>query len=101
MEEYVAKSVLKKELNIANLHSGIISALQNIIDEISAADVQEVKHAHWIIIEYEYLNCSNCASSYFTGAESREQARKWLEKGYAYSYCPYCGAKMDEEENEK
>lgn len=42
MEEYVAKSVLKKELNIANLHSGIVSALQNIVDEIPAADVQEV-----------------------------------------------------------
>lgn len=39
MEEYVAKSVLKKELNISNLHSGIIDALQNIVDEIPAADV--------------------------------------------------------------
>ena len=42
MEEYVAKSILKKELNIANLHAGIIDALQNIVDEIPAADVQEV-----------------------------------------------------------
>lgn len=42
MEEYVAKSVLKKELNISNLHAGIIDALQNIVDEIPAADVQEV-----------------------------------------------------------
>ena len=42
MEEYVAKSVLKKELNISNLHAGIIDALQNIVDEIPAADVEEV-----------------------------------------------------------
>lgn len=76
---------------------GVRTAL-HFIKKLPAADVQEVKHAHWVIIEYEYLNCSNCASSYFTGAESREQARKWLEKGYAYSYCPWCGAKMDEED---
>ncbi len=79
---------------------GDVYALKNEVDKIPAADVQEVTHAHWIIIEHEYLNCSNCASSYFTGAESSEQARKWLEKGYAYSYCPWCGAKMDGKDEE-
>ena len=60
--------------------------------------LQEEIHAHWVIIEYEYLNCSHCGESYYTGTESTEQAKEWLEKGYAYSYCPYCGAKMDEKE---
>ena len=77
-----------------------IDGIIKYIEEHIASDVQEVKHAHWIIIEYEYLNCSHCGESYYTGAESTEQAKEWLEKGYAYSYCPYCGAKMDEKEKE-
>lgn len=94
MEEYVAKSVLKKELNISNLHSGIIDALQNIVDEIPAADVQEVKHAHWYehIVGTEitdpilrYYVCSNCDV---------------INDRYT-TYCPWCGAKMDEEENDE
>lgn len=59
--------------------------------------LQEVKHAHWVITEYEYLDCSHCGKAYYTGADSHREAKEWLEKGHAYSYCPYCGAKMDEE----
>lgn len=87
MEEYVAKSILKKELNIANLHSGIIDALQNIVDEIPAANVQEVKHAHWIPKQYPFgdCECSNCHEAYgICGGLLGD-----------YNFCPNCGAKMD------
>lgn len=70
------------------------------ISDVPTADVQEVIHAHWVITEYEYLNCSHCGEAYYTGAESTEQAKEWLEKGYAYSCCPYCGAKMDGKDKE-
>lgn len=92
MEEYVAKSVLKKELNISNLHAGIISALQNIVDEIPAADVQEVKHGKWLL-EREpngkpyCFHCSVCDSDF---------ARISIIS--ATPFCPWCGAKMDGKE---
>ena len=93
MEEYVAKSILKKELNISNLHAGIIDALQNIVDEIPAADVQEVKHGKWEdeyydeITELYYHTCSNCNTE--------------ITATCFDNYCPNCGAKMDGKENKK
>lgn len=81
MKEYVAKSVLKKELDIANLHSGIVSALQNIVDEIPAADVQEVRHGTWC-----GTVCSACEES--------------SPEYYDFEYCPKCGAKMDGAQSE-
>ena len=90
MEEYVAKSVLKKELNISNLHAGIIDALQNIVDEIPAADVREVKHGEWHnklyypLTNSRYHTCSVCG--------------KELKITFTDNYCPNCGAVMDEED---
>ena len=93
MEEYVAKSILKKELNISNLHSGIIDALQNIVDEIPAADVQEVKHGHWIVDPDEGTAwCSSCRVVFEDNGDTIPD--------YWY-YCPHCGAKMDGKENNK
>ena len=88
MEEYVAKSVLKKELNIANLHSGIVSALQNIVDEIPVADVREVKHGEWKQNKGDSAQRFYCTICFEYGNSN-------------YQYCPWCGAKMDEERNER
>ena len=44
--------------------------------------LKEEKHAHWHFDEVSY-ECSACKEVYRSG----------------YNYCPYCGAKMDEEEN--
>ena len=91
MEEYVAKSVLKKELNISNLHAGIIDALQNIVDEIPAADVQEVKHAHWeFLYETGRRHCSACKTEALCDRGSYSE--------HLSKCCPECGAKMDEED---
>lgn len=92
MEEYVAKSVLKKELNIANLHSGIISALQNIVDKIPAADVRKAKHGKWVFNKDDAcfadggLYCSLCERY-----GVRDSTGRWNKT----NYCPYCGAIMD------
>ena len=87
MEEYVAKSILKKELNIANLHAGIIDALQNIVDEIPAADVEEVKHGEWIVIKYQNDIDSCLYEKYKCSVCGAIEYRK-------YKYC-HCGAKKD------
>ena len=72
----------------------------DIIYDQPTADVEEVIHAHWFITEYEYLNCSHCGKAYYTGADSTKQAKELLENGHVYPYCPFCGAKMDEEDEE-
>ena len=104
MEEYVAKSILKKELNITNLHSGIIDALQNIVDEIPAADVEEVKHGQWVdswssycradFEKYQGFQTAKCSVCNITQSINTYQHKA------QYNYCPYCGAKMNEKEKE-
>lgn len=68
-------------------------AVDDYIDDLcneAVQDVKEVKHGRWIIERDEKYKCfyttycSNC--SY--GAMVK------------YKYCPHCGAKMDEEEQE-
>jgi rubrerythrin len=54
------------------------------------------KHGHWFITEYEYLDCSVCGHSFYTGCESTAEANQLLADGDSPNYCPHCGAKMDE-----
>ena len=86
MEEYVAKSILKKELNISNLHAGIIDALQNIIDEIPPADVEEV------------VRCKNCrayeTAEYDGGI--KHVCRLYQRQMQEDDFCSY-GEKRDKE----
>ena len=55
------------------------------------------KQGHWFIIEYEFLTCSVCGRSIFTGCDSMLAAEQMLADGNVPNYCPYCGAEMDEE----
>jgi ssDNA-binding Zn-finger/Zn-ribbon topoisomerase 1 len=58
-------------------------------------DVDSPKHGHWFITEHEYLNCSVCGHSVYTGCESTSEANRRLNDGDTPNYCPNCGAKMD------
>ena len=70
-------------------------AFDDFVDNaLSLLKEQETKIGHWFISEYEYLNCSCCGESYYTGATSTKEARQMLASGQYYKYCPYCGAKM-------
>lgn len=104
MEEYVAKSTLKKELNIANLHSGIVDALQNIVEEIPAADVQEVKHGKWMDGKYFPFIPKKGTQGFQTATCSRcniTQSVNTYQEKVMFNYCPYCGAKMGGKENDE
>ena len=101
--EYVSKEVLKKELNIGNLHQGIIDAIYNIVNEIPAADVQEIRHGKWVLENYvidgmssrwNKWHCSRCGVIAKRGWSTSTERLK-----PAYCYCFECGAKRDEEEN--
>ena len=72
--------------------------LQDAIETIRmcpAADVQEVKHGKWnsvSVSNYFYgFYCSNCHKSGNVPTVMGEPM---------YSYCPWCGAKMDGEQDE-
>lgn len=65
------------------------SEAKAMIDEVPTADVEPVRHAHWIRKSHEWdfspyfyidFTCSNC--------DTREQDKA--------PYCRYCGARMDE-----
>lgn len=62
------------------------------------ADVQEARHGHWIkksldnFRKFEY-SCSICG---WSGVKSYDS---YIDI-YDFEFCPYCGAKMDEEEQE-
>ena len=66
------------------------------IDSQPDADVEPIRHAHWEAQEYEFLTCSKCGESYYTGYDCTPDAKEKLENGDCYNYCPHCGAKMDE-----
>lgn len=86
-----AKRVIKKvceTYNIAfeNGHGGFGDMLAKAIDDMPAADVQEVRHGQWEDAN-ETFECSICGYSF-------------ENEGYMhfFNFCPNCGARMDGEE---
>lgn len=54
-----------------------------IIDQMPAIEAEPVRHGHWMFLEQksDYLwKCSNCKGNF----------------DQRFSYCPNCGARMDE-----
>lgn len=59
-------------------------------------DGNSIKHGHWFLCEYEYLSCSVCGHSVYTGCECTSEAEQRIADGDVPNYCPHCGAIMDE-----
>ena len=66
-----------------------VNAFNHFIDTMPIADVEEVRHGKWINHSGGEWGCSSCANIVFTEGS-------W-ETPYD-NYCPYCGAKMDKEQ---
>ena len=68
------------------------------IRSIKAADVQPVKHAHWVLFDEDCVGrafyCSNCRK--VTTTDDFESSPLEREE----YFCPRCGARMDGEQNE-
>lgn len=85
-DDYVKRSEVHKVFQ-PKYAPAINRTFAAMIDSIPAADVVEVRHAHWILhISDLYpadstMECSSC---------NEEQSI-----GTSDSYCPNCGAKMD------
>ena len=69
-----------------------------IVDLQPTIEAEPIRHGKWTISEYEYYDCSACGESYYSGMDSTRQAKEFLKNNGAYKFCPWCGAKMDKEE---
>lgn len=61
-------------------------------EETPTADVQEVKHGRWSHFLC-YNTCSRCGSVYVHEYDDDAKIQD-------FAFCPFCGAKMDEDERE-
>lgn len=86
--EAMLKQIARREPLMADNKMISIDALRAFIMNRPIADVEEIKHGHWIYYpECGVTKCSVCHRS--------------VEEYVEYPRCMFCGAKMDEEdENE-
>ena len=94
MAEYIELEILlKKNFYSENCNSEENRwndyAIKDIIRHIPAADVAPVKHGHWIQIDKNKCECSDCGIIVLIAVYPHGDK----------NYCPNCGAKMDGGEN--
>ncbi len=115
MAEYIEREELMKYPIVYGIES-ILEYAQ----DLPAADVAPVVHGHWLKVENdeyydgcleEYHVCSNCGEGAITTSHveyddiydlDENPVDSWHEEYVEIltNYCPNCGAKMDEEEND-
>lgn len=86
-KEYIEKNhLINIIINSTALYN---STVLKLIKIAPAADVQEVRHGKWLYeasdIGWTDYKCSACGNIISAVAQDED----------VYSYCPYCGAKMD------
>lgn len=94
MAEYIDKQKAIDAVTVRNLHPGIVNALQSLIVDIPAADVQPARHGRWKFKEDKAWVgngkywCSVCRYGFASGAYHEVDE---------FKFCPMCGARMDGE----
>lgn len=93
MAKYISVEIAKKALADSNLipryAENCKPITDRIIDSLTAADVEPVRHGRWLKCfedwrqQIEGSKCSACGFEYYGTGISR------------FRYCPGCGAKMD------
>lgn len=69
----------------------IADVLDSVCDEYTSVDAEPVRHGHWVFgntLGHSWMKCSECLVS-----QNGQTA--------TYTYCPDCGAKMDEVEQDE
>ena len=91
MAEYIDREALLLRIDCygTNKFGMLDEDIRAFIKAQPAADVAPVRHAKWEIVvgsnSKEYMVCTGC--------------RKQQDLTGVFSYCPNCGAKMDEKED--
>lgn len=94
-KEYIERGALIDKMSKLKTGGIFTEVFKKVVLEIisnqPAADVQEVRHEKWLYeasdIGWTDYKCSACGNIISTVAQDED----------LYSYCPYCGAKMDKE----
>lgn len=92
-KEYIERDMYYQKINGLSkggcgdypLYCLAINDCMNVLDEMPAADVEPVKHGHWINENF-YTHCSACGKMAIYDKYGQE---------FESDYCPHCGAKMD------
>ena len=98
MAEYIERGALmqfpirRNHYDRKNGNKHFINGIESVLEyaeNLPAADVAPVMHAKWEVVVgsngKEYMVCTGC--------------RKQQDLTGVFSYCPNCGAKMDEKED--
>ncbi len=91
MGDYVERQSV---LEIVKRTSGDYATAFSEISRLKSANVREDVHGKWIVVEYEYLNCSVCGKAMYTGCSSSKETM--ILKDHWKNFCPNCGAMMRE-----
>ena len=87
--------LLSDSINSRN-YGMFLDGIMQAIGEAPTADVQEVRHGHWIekaLDNFRKVKCS-CSICGWSGVDNYDS----YVDIHDFEFCPYCGAKMDEEE---
>lgn len=74
-----------------------IDCAKSVLDDLSSADVAPVVHSRWSD-EMERVDTYHPFAGFETDYYHRCLNCGRRGKGFSWNFCPYCGAKMDEEE---
>lgn len=86
-KEYIEREVAKKILAEDYAYTAA-----KVLDTVPTADVQEVRHGKWELIDEcanEGIYCSNCHKKVYRAKYANQKVKS--------NFCPNCGAKMDKE----
>lgn len=102
MPRYIdADNIKLKGISVFDQNLEILIPLSDVRKSLQmtpTADVQEIRHGHWFILEYEYFTCSECGYYQPNGCDSTKEAKEKLAEGKVPKYCSECGARMDGDE---
>ena len=74
------------------VHIGPAGGARKLMEDAPTADVAEVKHGHWFLLD----ECAN-AGVYCSECSKKVYREHYANQKIKSAYCPNCGAKMDGE----
>lgn len=96
-DEYISREAMLEHLyrckqseDAMTLTAAVITALQCFVQSQPTADVAEVVHGQWYMLD----DCAN-AGLYCSACSRRVHREEFAYKKLKSKYCPHCGARMD------
>lgn len=103
MTDYIErKRAIVDACNSLELYPSEYAKIEDALNKISAADVAPVRHGQWLNFygDFSTAECSLCAELYEVSPDEPHRKEFFDAFKEFYNFCPNCGAKMDESEDE-